>query len=631
MAADDLFAPPTPQEHAMVKGMSPAPTKSDDLFAPPTSQEHASVQGMGDKPSKLPEIGTAALEHFGQGATLGYMPQLQAMAEPAMNKALDLFTGNHVSDDDDSSYVQRRDENSHRIAQEMKDHPYASVAGTIAGGLTSGIAMSPALAAVPGLSALSGARAAAGAGIAARTAALGARTAGAMGQSFLMGAAANPGDTEGEVSPLQLGDRAKNALMTSILSAPLHLGGEAVAAGGSYLGGKAKDLAEKLAYRALGPRKRFALQDADNVQDIGRAALDNGIVTKMPTNAEGLAERASEAVSKKGEELGAITDELSGLENQATSSGMPRKVVADNLRQKLIQPSEIPAVQERNAKMGQWIDEFENGGDPNLSFQKLRELKTAVGGTSNKPGLIKWDRLPNADVPLEEQFHRALYTELKNGEDSGAQALEHVNFGPDSNRFQTAKDEFGNLKAAQRITDDKAGAEKANQILGLKDTIAGGVGAGIGAYAGEKLGGHEGMKVGAAIGGGVGAMGNKLARTYGSQVSARSADALSQLLMKAPELQALVAKNPAVLPVLAQRLLQKDEPKTSDDAPDGISPDVLGMVKKNPQLIDSIQDEQLKDQLRKYVKRKPAEAGSGYNPDQYLNKDDAKKNYLDSN
>lgn len=331
----------------------------------------------------------------------------------------------------------------------------------------------------------------------------------------------------------------KGALLGGAFTGAVEATAPLIGKASEWIGDKAKDFAEQKAFKALGPFKRQAAQNADEINQIGRTALDEGIIGWKPTSSQTIAERASEAVANKGGEIQALTDELSGLENQASYSGMPRTQIAENLKAKLIKNSEIPAVQERNAKVSQWIDDFVNSGEPNLSFQKLRQLKGDV------KDLIKWDRLPQADIPLEEQFHRALYDELRSGEESGADAIEKAFYGNQSNRLQDLKSTYGDLKTAQRIAENRASSDTANRAIGLTDTISGGAGATVGA--------HVGGPVGAALGGAVGAVGNKLGRTYGNQVMAKAADATSKAFLS-PTLLDLMKKSPAALPLLTKTL-----------------------------------------------------------------------------
>lgn len=528
---------------------------------------------------KLAGPGQAGLEHFGDAASLGYLPQLQAAAEPVMTKALDLITGQDVSKDL-PDYVSRRDENKKRLTQQEKDHPLASTAGTVGGTLASAIPAGAGLSKLPGLSKLALASAPEGAGLAARAAALGKRTAASAGAAGLQGLVSNPGDTEGEVDPLQLGDRAKQGVLGATVAAPLHLVGEGVSSVGKMIADRMKTKANQLAFRALGPFKRQANQNRDQIEEIGREALDSGVVRWAPGSAATIEQRAEDAASTTGKQLGDLTDELSKLESGATSSGMTRKQVADNLRKKLMteNPASIPGIAQKNAHFEGMVQDFEkdpiiralsekndisygeamkfamkNGYKPKpLSFSDLRQAKMAVQGTEGKDGLINWNRLKNADIPIDEQFHRALASELRSGEEAGADAIEKAYYGQSSNRIKNLKDQFGNRSKAAQIAGNKADAQRANQILGLKDAIYGSAGASLGGTIGYEMDGYEGAKTGASLGGAIGAIGNKLARDYGAQVSAKSIDSLSKLMAKSPMVKTILEKNPTLIPQLLE-------------------------------------------------------------------------------
>ncbi len=504
----------------------------------------------------------AGLEHFGDAASMGYLPQIQSAVEPAMTKAMDLVTGNDVYEDL-PGYVSRRDENIQRLEQQEKDHPIASTVGTIGGTLASAIPAGAGLSRLPGLSKLAMAAAPEGAGLAARSAALAGRTGASAGAAAIQGAVSNPGDTEGELSPLQLKDRAKQGVLSASIAAPLHLTGEGASKVGSYISNRMKDKAEKLAFRALGPFKRQANQNRDEINEIGREALDSGIIRKMPGSAATLEERASEAASTSGKALGDLTDELGNLEGQASYSGVTRKQIADNLRKKLMteNPSQIPGLSKRNEYFSNLIDEFQEKGPKSLNFKALRSAKQAVQGTKDQEGLINWNRLKGADIPQEEQFHRALASELRTGEEQGADAIEKAFYGEGSNRIKTLKDQYGNRSTAAQIAGNKADAQRANQILGLKDALYGSAGASLGGTVGYQMDGYEGMKHGAAIGGSIGAIGNKLARDYGSQVSAKSLDSLSKLMAKSPVIKTILERNPTLIPQLLESLEKQQRAK----------------------------------------------------------------------
>jgi hypothetical protein len=320
------------------------------------------------------------------------------------------------------------------------------------------------------------------------------------------------------------------------------------------------------------------MQNMDDVNAIGRTALDEGVVGGMPTNARGLAQRAEKAAGNAGSDLGVLTDELAS--NEASSAVPPthRKGVADSLRKRLLVQSDVPAIQKRNQFYGDMIDDFERTGSPQMKFGDVRQTKMDVGGTKEQEGLIKWNRLPTDTVPPEEQFHRALYTELKNAENQGAGAIDKAVNGESSSRFQDAKERFGNLDTARKIAENRAASQEANHFLGLKDTIHSAVGASIGAGLGYQVDGEHGAKVGAGLGGAIGGLGSKLVHTYGNQVTATAANNFSKFLANSPVLADAVRKNPAIAPMLMKSLgLDGDGSRSSGPA---VTPKLMEQIQK---------------------------------------------------
>ncbi len=166
--------------------------------------EEAEAQGLAsapqpqEAPSPTPQDRPfqAALEGFGDTATMGYLPHLQALASKPLYGALNALTGQSVEPMD---YVQERDMNIARQKGLSESNPGSSLAGK---GL--GIAATTMLPAGK-LAAFLAPKSVAGA------AALGAT----------QGAIYNPGDKQGEVDPLQLEERAGNAAVGGLAGGAL--------------------------------------------------------------------------------------------------------------------------------------------------------------------------------------------------------------------------------------------------------------------------------------------------------------------------------------------------------------------------------------------------------------------------
>lgn len=163
--------------------------------------------GHGQQPPAPSRPGQAALEGFGETATLGYLPQIQAGIEkilPNPTADADAKLKAMGIDVPEQSYVQMRDENIARQGQLAKQNPGASMAGKGAG-IVASMAMP-----LPG----------AAMGKVARSAL----------QGGITGAAYNPGDVKGEVNPLQLEERAPNAALGTLFGTAGGLAGKGIGA-----------------------------------------------------------------------------------------------------------------------------------------------------------------------------------------------------------------------------------------------------------------------------------------------------------------------------------------------------------------------------------------------------------------
>lgn len=597
----------------------------------------------------------AALEGFGQGATLGYLPQLQAMAEPGITKVLDLLTGQNQYAEL-PGYVERRDQNVKRQGQLADSNPWSYGGGNIAGSLATGVAL-------PGGAAMKGA------GIVGKTLAGGATGA---ALSF----AANPGDVEGEFNPLQLGERMDAAETGATLgvAAPLAIG-----ATSKVLAPAIKKISQRMAFKQLGPTARDALKTAKNsrqadvtqslvdegllppsaLQEVGTSAatperigqtlMDEGILNGMPRGWGNIARRAGVAKFKAGKEVEGVLDDLGaaeqrlrdrmrpkgpnipyedvnvvmddmaeqaqkqvqgniqkntslpgrgqqgqlptmpkemvpkgqlpqrqsgGLQARAQQGigefseeiqpgmrdvggsgpsartpgrepkwdvrmGINRQQIANELRSDLLTPDlDIPGAAARNRKITQLINQFEQGGDDVIPILKAEAKKRATGDRVN------WNRLPDADIPLEEQVNRRLYGKLKTGVEDAADFLEKTVDGPSANRFRSAKDKFQDLAIAEKIS-----GAKGDRQFSLRSVSPSDYGAGIGGlllggmFAGEDATWGDRV-MSAALGGTLGA-GNRAMRMYGNSVLAPNLNRASRVLEKAR-----VPNNPWVLPAL---------------------------------------------------------------------------------
>lgn len=242
----------------------------------------------------------AFIQGAGQGLSLGYLPQIQAATEPYIQKALDFFGGDNTNKQleqqgfkiqnlPEQSYVQRRDEAIKRSQQMEREQPGASMAGQIAGAIPSAVGI--------------GGVFKAGAGAAGKIAQ-------AAKSGGLIGAVRNPGDTEGEVAPLQAKDRALNVLKDAATGAVLQGGIESVGKIAKTLKQAPESLqkwSQLKSVKAGGAmlkdfRKQFGNKKA---YELGQTIIDNGIVSVGDDIAE-IAVKAEGLKNISGQKIGQI-------------------------------------------------------------------------------------------------------------------------------------------------------------------------------------------------------------------------------------------------------------------------------------------------------------------------------------
>ncbi len=166
----------------------------------------------------------ATLEGFGQGVAAGYLPQIEAGTERAISGGLGLLgMGPDAADDKlrkqgfnvpEQSYVKSRDQNIARMNKYAQDVPGYYYGGQVGGVLATAPLISKNIARLPGM-----ATSAAGLlGKATQAAASGA----------IQGAIQNPGDTAGEVNPIQAKERLNNATTGAAIGGGLSVAGSAL-------------------------------------------------------------------------------------------------------------------------------------------------------------------------------------------------------------------------------------------------------------------------------------------------------------------------------------------------------------------------------------------------------------------
>jgi hypothetical protein len=554
-----------PWENYQAQATTPPPAgKPWEKFANPSDPAQPSVAAIGD-PGAAPPQGQgaqAALEGVGDGASAKHLPALQALTEPIFNRGHDIaarisnaIAGTNEPTDfstGEGDYAKRKSDWDAHQANLKKTNPGAYAAGQAAGGVamsfapgaalkTAGLTI-PVAASIPGRAAM------------------------AMTGAAGLGALENPGnrDVDKDGNPtegvLQLSKRIENAKKFAGIGGLVPTIADTAAPA-------LKSFAETQAFKSLGPYARAAVnaikrgpktteeealvnnipgQNIGGIRDVGRAALDNGIITPVPTGFSGLASRSQNAKQAAGVTYGDTLDQLGEAEKRlmakasAANGGAPvtmgvdRKAIADQLRQELIKEAhgDVPAVAAANKRYNELINQFEQGGESHIPVVETELKKQATAANVN------YAKNP-ADMSADELFNKSLATKLKSGVEDTANVLSKTAEGPSADNFIKAKNDYGNLSTAQEIASKRFSHELAKTIT---SSSLGGIAGGASGFASG--GSIEDRIKRAIVGGGAGLIGGaaiRKASLYGPQALAFYGDKASNLLPEVSKLSPWLA------------------------------------------------------------------------------------------
>lgn len=486
------FDPDAYLQKANVPAGKPSVFDPDSYIAKASGQKPQDAASV-DKP------GEAALQGFGQAASFGYLPQLQAATEPLTDKLFSAIEGKDAPDDQ-STYVQRRDRNIKEQEQLAKDNPKSYIGGLLGGSVASGGALAKALpASVAAMSPLKQAAIAGGA----------------------QGLLSNPGDVQGEISGPQLEDRAKGGALGAVV------GGAAEKAVGAIQGAPAslKSFAQEKAFKSSGSMlKDFRAAFArDNVHELGQYMIDNGLV-KPGMTFEDVASRSQTLKQETGKKIGEFYDRLAdaAAKNPAPIASSFAIAAPDTIRAELIAATrnnkvlpKLDAPQYTEA-MDKIIDQISKGPTHDVRF-----LNDIIGELDGK---INWAQRTPEMAPMQQGLV-ALRRTLRQKVNDIADRLSGVDQAA-SEHLKMLNRDYGAATTINRISTDRVGRESANRILSPSDYGA----AGIGALIGSQFGSTPEERLKHAIYGAGAGLANKGMRRYGNPALVQGANAASKVL-----------------------------------------------------------------------------------------------------
>lgn len=507
--------------------------------------------------------GQAALESYGNTATLGYLPHLQAAASqvtPNPSSGVDAeleSKGFSVSQPKEKGYVQARDENIAREAQQKKDFPWATRAGSAAGLVAGGLM-------IPG-----GATLARGASLGAK-AWQGAKTGGAIG------ALMNPGDVEGDVSFMP-GERVKNAFAGGTLGGlapPVVAGGKwLVSSGAPAVARKAAEKAFQALGRSTPNAMKQAVESGKNIE-IGRELLDEGAVPWLGTTGR-IGTRVNQLKEKAGEQIGDLV----------AGAGNAKVVDAKKLGIQILDSPEL-AMMRKTPGMESAVNTIE------------RQVETLA--RNKKMDVAEAQKLRQAiDESLYKNSRGQEFTGAKEGlhlqrsglRDAMNEGINTLNPGTAKDRLLSANRKYGNLSQASEILEKQGAKNQSGDILSFKDLVTG------------SLGPTTVSKIAlAAL--------SKAGRAVGSAVQARGYDAIANSLARSAPVVEIAQNNPGLVSRLAAAIGQEvtggKQDYSMEKDPILSDPQILMLFKKDEKLLNSVEDPQRRALIRDALKRLPA-------------------------
>jgi hypothetical protein len=184
----------------------------------------------------------------------------------------------------------------------------------------------------------------------------------------------------------------------------------------------------------------------------------------------------------------------------------------------------------------------------------------------------------NKAAPEMRGAQEGLYKQRTAIRDAMNEAINNLNPGAPKNALKIANRKYGNLSTAEDILEKEIGRNQANRAISLTDTIM----AAGGPIAATKI----------ALG-----VANKAGRTFGNSVQARVFDAISKKAGLVPGAADKI--NPALAGKFAARVSNASPKIEHNDNPILKDQKLMDMFKKDPRLIESIQDEKIKAQIKR--------------------------------
>jgi hypothetical protein len=312
--------------------------------------------------------------------------------------------------------------------------------------------------------------------------------------------------------------------------------------GVTAVGNAAKSGAERFGARALGAeRGTIKSMGQDKVQQLGRYALDEGLLTPLGSTDDIISRNAA----KQAEGAGKMNSVYSQIDEAGASTFNPLEV-AGKVDEKIGGFYRSPINKGETAQLENTLESILTRGADNIPLTEAQVLKEELGKVAN------WKNSLN--ITDKEKMARDAYGIVNKAIDDAAQSgAEKIGVEGLKETLQQGKSLYGSSKGAEQLLENKLAREQGNKLIGLTDW--GVLGAGGAATA--MTGGAAAIPTLALYGA------KKGAEKYGAQIGALSLDAFSKKLLASPQMLNLYQKSPAAFQNMAQKLYDQI-PKSAD-------------------------------------------------------------------
>lgn len=508
-----------------------------------------------------------------QGASMGFSDEITGGLEAMWEKA----KGNPV--EFGNLYKQYRDESRKNYDDAKKANPGTYTTGEIGAGVATAF--------VPGMAI-----------------AKGAKLANVVGKSAMIGGAAGVGNSEKENIDDVVIDGVKGAAIGGALGGVATVAAPYVGKLANKAGEKMKGSAERYAARALGAERATVKKiGADKIQEVGRHALDEGILSPLASTDDMIAR--NEAVKASG--AGKMKEVYNQIDEAGASNFNPLEVatkVEDKIGGFYRSPINKGETNQLENTLESILMRSDKSGAKNIPLKAAQELKQELGKVAN------WKN--NLNITDKEQMARDAYkvvsSAIDDAAESGAKSI-----GKDGleETLKAGKALYSKSKSAEELLNNKHAREQGNKLLGITDwSLLGG-----GAAGGLVTGGASVLPTMAAV------AAKKGLERFGSQNAALLLDKTGKALVGSPKIAEAISRNPnlvnmtagdkvrSMIPAPSLKAAENDAPKKG---PEKWANDGLEKLKAHdPEILNRVPASALKDPKAKELLIKASDLKPG--------------------